>query len=199
MTTREDVLQRARQKANKINNDLADKVVRSEALTRRYSASPLALRVPLWGAILRGRPDMYVFVKQSWSPSGYLVEATGIRLTVSGHEVPDYDELPVDQILKAAPPEINYVWIVDWIRKLQSLIYFIPEFFGMRFERLDLWGSLTYRTGGGADLFILPLVTHPRQVHQTIRGWSASIAAGNEAMKKLVDRIDAGHDGQKEE
>ncbi|MBI5019442.1 hypothetical protein HZB58_04185 [Candidatus Gottesmanbacteria bacterium] len=149
--------------------------------------------MPILGAILRGRPDMLLFVKQRWfASSGYQTEVSGLRLTVGGHKVPDSDGFSTSQIASSNVPEIHYIWLVDGIRFIQSILYFIPELFGWELDRLDLWGALVYKSGTGGDVFILPMLTHPLETHRRLRRWCATIESGAKAMDQLVERADHG-------
>lgn len=193
MTTVNDVFKRAHERAKSLNTSLAKKVISAEALHERYDQDPLDITVPFLGAFLRGRPDMLLFVKQRWFASaGYQVEVSGLRLSVGGHVVPDADGFSPSQIASSNVPEIHYIWLVDWIRFIQSILYFIPELLGWELDRLDLWGALVYKSGTGGDVFILPMVTHPLRTHRILKQWCATIESGAKAMGQLVERADAG-------
>lgn len=193
MQTVDDVFVAAHKRSKGLNVALAKKVINAEALHARYDDDPLNIDVPFFGAILRGRPDMLLFVKQRWyASSGFHTEVSGLRLSVGGHVVPDADGFATSQIASANMPEIHYIWLVDWIRFIQSILYFIPELLGWEFDRLDLWGALVYKSGTGGDVFILPMVTYPLRTHRTLKKWCAIIEAGDKSMNQLVERADDG-------
>lgn len=188
-----DVWGEARQLAIKLDRSFAERVLKADELHEAYDGNPLVISVPILGAFLRFRPDMIAFVKQRWdSSNGYTAESSGITVHVGQHEVKDRDGLSLEQIVASNVPEINYIRIVDWFRKLQSILFFIPELFGAEFPRLDLWGSMTYKSGTGGDVFVLPLVTHPARLHVMLKSWSATLVNGVKAMNQLVDRADTG-------
>jgi hypothetical protein len=199
------ILERAKKEAGSIDRDLAEKVQEAEELRTRRLRKPLVIDVPFFAAIISGQWLLPFQVSMSWKPyragadahkkkkSGLYVSYGNLQLrNPEGELVSDEDYFSIAQILEAGKPEPGYIWIVDWIRSIQSFINWFRITFGWKkLELLDLWGSLHYKAHGGGDDCFLPLVRHPEAVADMLEELSAIIEEGDEAMEELIEREDA--------
>lgn len=197
------IMEEASQEAGFIDEDLAADVDDARRVRRKYLSHPLHINVPILGALLAGKLGI-LFVSMTWKPhkphasdkeykkSGLHVEMGNFPVkNPEGEIVGDDEFFNVGQILDAGEPDINYIWIIDWIRQLQGILNWIGKFFGApEIKRLDLWGSIFWRAKDGEDTIFLPLVQHPRKIAGLIIDLSDRVDAGDVAFAKLIKRRD---------
>jgi hypothetical protein len=199
----QDILRRAKEEAAFIDTDFAEDVADAAKVRHKYLKNPLRINVPILGAILSGKIGL-LFISMTWKPhrahadekeykkSGLHVQLGNIPLRdPEGNKVGDEEFFNVGQILDAGEPDIDYIWLVDWIRQIQGFLNWWARWVNApEIHRLDLWGSVYWQAKDGEDSIFLPLVTHPHRVADLIIDLSDRVDAGDVAFEKLVKRAD---------
>ena len=201
-----NIKRKAEAKAAAYEDGLATMVESARELEEAYRKRPLQIKAPLLGVIIGVKWQLMFQVSMFWSPvawsrgigknrkknkAGMIVMMGNIAMrNPAGEKTPDEDHFSLRDLANAQV-EVGYIWIIDWIRGLQSIYNMIVGIFGFKgVGMLDLWGYVYFRQMGGPDSIYLPFVKNPRKVASLIKKLSTVMVAGEKAMGELVNRAD---------
>src|SRR3990167_87118 len=138
--------ERAEREAGGINTSLAAQIAEMEDCRAAYlppNGKPLEINVPFWPAFFSGRFQLFMNAPRTyWQPhsegkppkSGglYIEWGTFKVLKADGSTPKDSEQFTVYQIIEAPPPDIDYVFYIDWVRGLQSKLNVLRRLFGLK-------------------------------------------------------------------
>lgn len=180
----DNIILRADQEAGKIDQVFAEAVAKADRLREAYP-NGLPIKVSFWGAILSGRFNLVWTTKRHWHPKkGLVVDRSGIK------GMPDHEEMPLVAIAAGVPPDIDYVWWIDLVRKFQSLFNFLLGWLFGKIRLLDIDGDMVLIAPGNAGKVHLELVSEPRKTAEILKEFSQTMIAGSKAYQDLVLRRD---------
>lgn len=180
----DQVRARAEGAALQLDDSLAVQVIKAEQLQEAYPEG-LPIEISFWAAFWTGRINLIWREKRYWHPKkGLVVERSGVK------GMPDHEEMPLQAIAAGVPPDIDYVWWIDNIRKVQSVWNFLLSWLLGQIPLMDLDGDLVLIAPGNAGNVRLELVREPKKTAELLKQFSQAMVTGPQAYQQLVGRAD---------
>lgn len=194
--THDQIIADAEEAATAIDESLATNVVSAEELQEDYTPDrPLEIGVPWLGALVSGQLGAMFYARTWDTRRGLVVQRGAVRGSdPDGKPLGDRETMTNAQLVQVGRPDIDYVWVVDWIRAVQQILNFSLRLFSfLGFQPMpvmDRWGSMFYKARGGGETLFLEIVDHPAYTAALLAQYAATLHVGDAAQQNLVARAD---------